>query len=105
MSGYVGVFDRYLLLIWIPSRKEFSNVRPFFSGHYQRMGFNVQAMVDCNLKFQYAAISKGGRSGEVLGCVLSNVGAAPASGSILRQKLTQKLLSKSISHPNLIVKH
>ncbi len=43
--------------------------------------------------------------GAVLGYVPSDVGAAPASGSILRQKLVQKLLSKSLSRPELNVKH
>ncbi len=63
MSGCVGALDGYLLLIQTPiRRKEFLNTRQFFSGHYQRIGLNVQAMVDSNLKFLYAAILKGGRS-------------------------------------------
>ena len=64
MSGCVGALDGYLLLIRTPSRKESLNTRQFFSGHYQRIGLNVQAMVDSNLKFLYAAILKGGRSSD-----------------------------------------
>jgi hypothetical protein len=64
MSGCVGALDGYLHLIRTPSRKESSNVRQYFSGHYQRMGLNVQAMVDSKLRFMYVAILKGGRSSD-----------------------------------------
>ena len=49
MSGCIGALDGLLLLIRTPSRKEASNVQQFFSGHYQQMGLNVQALVDSNL--------------------------------------------------------
>jgi len=64
MSGCIGALDGYLHLIRTPSRKESLNVRQYFSGHYQRMGLNVQAMVDSKLRFMYAAILKGGRSSD-----------------------------------------
>jgi hypothetical protein len=64
MSGCVGALDGYLLLIQTPSRNESTNVRQYFSGHYQQMGLNVQAMVDSKLNFMYAAILKGGRSSD-----------------------------------------
>jgi hypothetical protein len=64
MSGCVGALNGFLLLIRTPSRKEASNVRQFYSGHYQWMGLNVQAVVDSNLRFMYAAILKGGRSSD-----------------------------------------
>jgi hypothetical protein len=64
MCGCVGASDGFLLLIRMPSRKEASNVRQFFSGHFQWMGLNVQAVVDSNLRFMYAAILKGGRSSD-----------------------------------------
>jgi hypothetical protein len=60
MSGCVGALDGFLLLIRMPSRREASNVRQFFSGHYQQMGLNVQAVVDSKLRYMYAAILKGG---------------------------------------------
>jgi hypothetical protein len=53
-----------LLLIRTPTRKDATNVRQFFSGHYQQMGLNVQALVDSNLQFLYAGILKGGRSSD-----------------------------------------
>jgi len=62
MSGCIGALDGLLLLIQAPSREEASNAQQFFSGHYQQMGLNVQALVDSNLRFLYAGILKGGRS-------------------------------------------
>jgi hypothetical protein len=64
MSGCIGALDGMLLLIRTPTRKEAMNVRQFFSGHYQRMGLNVQALVDSKLRFLYAGILKGGRSSD-----------------------------------------
>jgi hypothetical protein len=55
MSSFWGALGGYWLLIWTPSRKASTNVRQYFSGHYQWMGLNVQAMV-------YASILKGRRS-------------------------------------------
>ena len=51
MSRCIGAFDGLLLLIQTPSRKEASNVLQYFSGHYQQMGLNVQALVDSYLQF------------------------------------------------------
>ncbi len=51
MSGCIGALDGLLLLIQAPSRKEASNAQQFFSGHYQQMGLNVQALVDSDLQF------------------------------------------------------
>ena len=64
MSGCIGALDGMLLLIQTPTRKEAMNVRQFFSGHYQRMGLNAQALVDSKLRFLYAGILKGGRSSD-----------------------------------------
>jgi hypothetical protein len=65
MSGCVGALDGLLLLIRTPTREEAPNVRIYHSGHYQRMGLNVQAMVDANLRFMYLAVLAGGRSSDV----------------------------------------
>ncbi len=43
--------------------------------------------------------------GTALDHVPSDVGGAPTSGSIFRQKLIQKILSKSLSRPELNVMH
>ncbi|MFO0446206.1 MAG: transposase family protein [bacterium] len=64
MAGCVGALDGMLLLIRTPSRDEISNVRQFFSGHYQRMGINVQGLVDSNLRFLYVGVLGGGRSSD-----------------------------------------
>jgi hypothetical protein len=56
MSGCVVALDGILLLIRMPSRREASNVRQFFSGHYQWMGLNVQAVLVSKLRFMFAAI-------------------------------------------------
>ena len=65
MSGCVGALDGFLLLIRTPTRKEAANSRLFFSGHYSRMGLNVQAMCDVNLRFIYMAILAPGKSSDV----------------------------------------
>jgi hypothetical protein len=65
MSGCVGALDGLLLLICTPTREEAPNVQIYHSGHYQRMGLNVQAMVDANLRFMYLAVLAGGRSSDV----------------------------------------
>jgi hypothetical protein len=64
MAGCVGALDGMLLLICTPSREDISNVCQFFSGHYQRMGINVQGLVDSNLHFLYVGVLGGGRSSD-----------------------------------------
>ncbi len=64
MSSCVGALNGYLLLIQTASRKESTNFRKYFSGYYQQMGLNVQAMVDSKLHFMYVAILKGGWSSD-----------------------------------------
>jgi hypothetical protein len=64
MFGCVGALDGLLLLIRTPKKDEAANVRQFFSGHYQRMGLNVQGLVDCHLRFLYAGVLAGGRASD-----------------------------------------
>jgi len=64
MAGCIGSLDGLLLLMHTPTRKEACNVRQFFSDHYQRMGLNIQGLVDCHLRFLYAVILAGGRSSD-----------------------------------------
>ncbi len=64
MAGCVGALDGLLLLICTPTRKEASNVRQFYSGHYQRMGLNVQGLVNCHLRFINSGVLTGGRSSD-----------------------------------------
>ena len=65
MAGCVGALDGFLLLIRTPRQNEAPNTKGFFSGHYQRVGINVQAMCDCNLKFLYMAILAPGKSSDL----------------------------------------
>jgi DDE superfamily endonuclease len=52
----VGALDGYLLEIKTPSKKHASNVRSYFSGHYQRNGVNIQAMCDAHCRFTFLGI-------------------------------------------------
>jgi hypothetical protein len=64
MFGCVGALDGLLLLIHTPKKDEAANLHQFFSGHYQRMGLNVQGLVDCHLRFLYAGVLAGGRASD-----------------------------------------
>jgi len=44
MKGAVGALDGGLCRIKTPRLSETLNVKGYFSGHYQTMGVNVQAM-------------------------------------------------------------
>jgi hypothetical protein len=52
----VGALDGFLLEIRTPSKKYTSNVRSYFSGHYQRNGVNIQAMCDAHCRFTFLGI-------------------------------------------------
>jgi hypothetical protein len=56
MAGCVGALDGLLLLIRTPKQKKSVNVKQVFSGQYQRVGLNVQGLVDCHLCFIYAVV-------------------------------------------------
>ncbi len=62
MSACVGASDGFLFLIRTPRRREATNSRLYFSGHYSRMGLIVQAMCDANCKITYMAVLAPGRS-------------------------------------------
>jgi hypothetical protein len=55
----VGALDGLLVKIIQPGNVE--NPRDYFSGHYQSMGVNVQAMCDSNCSFIYLAIGGPGK--------------------------------------------
>ena len=65
IMGCVGAINGFLLLIKTPSQNESANVRSYFSGHYQAMGLNVQAMCDSKCRFTYVGIKAPGRSSDV----------------------------------------
>jgi hypothetical protein len=65
MPGCVEALDGLLFLIQTPEWEEAPNVRIYHCGHYQRMGLNVQAMVDPNLRFMCLAVVASGRSSDM----------------------------------------
>ena len=65
IRGCVGAIDGILICIIQPTRNnkgtyEVINVRDFFSGHYKRLGLNVQAVSDERLRFLYAGVAMPG---------------------------------------------
>jgi hypothetical protein len=55
IAGCVAALDGWLPKIKTPSQEEAGNVRAFYSGHYARMGLNVQ--LACNSKGQFVFLS------------------------------------------------
>jgi hypothetical protein len=60
----VGVLDGYLLKINTPKKKEATNVRSYYSGHYQCSGVNIQAVADHHCRFTYLAVAAPGSTGD-----------------------------------------
>ena len=58
----IGAIDGWLCTIEKP--KDVSNPSKFFSGHYQRFGFNVQAICDANLCFIHIAVAGKGQTND-----------------------------------------
>jgi hypothetical protein len=48
----------------MPGSDDVSNPGDYFSGHYQRFGLNVQAMVDSRLRFTYVAVAAPGKTND-----------------------------------------
>jgi hypothetical protein len=64
ISNCVGAIDGFLLPIKTPSRGEVGNVASYFSGHYKRMGLNVQAICDSKCRFLFVSASSPGSSND-----------------------------------------
>ena len=60
----VTVLDGYHLQIITPSKKEVHNVWPYFSGHYQTYGVNIQAACNHNCQFLFIGIARRGVMGD-----------------------------------------
>ena len=56
----VGALDGILIRIRQP--RDVPNPRDYFSGHYQAMGLNVQAVCDASLRFTYLTIGGPGKN-------------------------------------------
>jgi DDE superfamily endonuclease len=65
LSGCVGAMDGWLCRIKTPRPEETANVTGFFSGHYQAMGINVQAMCDDQCRFTYVGVLCPGGSNDL----------------------------------------
>jgi hypothetical protein len=65
MSGCIGVIDGWLCPIEVPPSTLVGNVRSYFSGHYQRYGFNVQAVTDHFGRFIFMAVAAPGGQGDI----------------------------------------
>ena len=65
IKGCVACLDGYLLQIKVPASSETGNFKPYFSGHYQTYGINVQAACDHKCRFVYAALAAIGEENDV----------------------------------------
>ena len=60
--GMLGAIDGWLCTTERPS--DVQNPSKFFSGHYQRFGFNCQAVCDANCRFIYFAVAGPGKAND-----------------------------------------
>ena len=65
MRGCIGAIDGWLLLIQVPPATHVGNVKTYFLGHYQRHGFNIQAIVDHLGRFLFIAVAAPGSQPDV----------------------------------------
>jgi DDE superfamily endonuclease len=79
IGNCAGVVDGYLLCIDQPTQRDTKNQKSYFSGHYQRMGVNVQACCDSNAIFTYFAVTGPG----VMGDRVAAREILPGTGSFL----------------------
>ena len=60
--GAIGAIDGWLCCTNMPM--DVINSADYFSGHYNRYGFNVQAICDANLRFIYMSIAAPGKTND-----------------------------------------
>ena len=65
MRGCIGAIDGWLCPIQSPPTSVVGNVKTYFSGHYQRHGFNIQAIVDHLGRFLYIAVAAPGSQPDI----------------------------------------
>jgi hypothetical protein len=65
MRGCIGAIYGYLCPIQSPPTSVVGNVNTYFSGHYQRHGFNVQAIADHLGHFLYIAVAAPGSQPDI----------------------------------------
>ena len=64
MQGCVGALDGLLALISAPFKKEVTNVKAYYSGHYECYGLNCQAACDSRLLFLYFGVIAPGKTND-----------------------------------------
>jgi hypothetical protein len=65
LNGCVGCLDGILVRVRTPSTTETRNARAYFSGHYQTIGVNVQAVCDHLCRFNYLCVAAPGGTNDV----------------------------------------
>jgi hypothetical protein len=65
MRGCIGVIDGWLCPIEVPASSMVGNVQSYFSGHYQRYGFNIQAVTNHLGYFLFMAVAAPGGQGDI----------------------------------------
>jgi hypothetical protein len=63
--GTIGVIDGWLCPIEVPTSTLVGNLRSYFSSHYQRYGFNIQAVTDHLCRFIFMALAAPGGQGDI----------------------------------------
>ena len=61
MKGCVGAIDGFFQRMNSPMITEVNDVKAYYSGHYEAMGFNCQAACDSRLKFLYFGVVAPGK--------------------------------------------
>ncbi len=64
MNGCVAALDGWLCRIRIPTTDEVKKVKPYFSGHYQCYGLNVQATCYADCRFTSLSVLRPGSTSD-----------------------------------------
>jgi hypothetical protein len=63
--GCVGALDGWLCTIQTPPKGRITNPKDYFSGHYHKMGINVQVMCDSHCSFMFVGVMCPGQANNV----------------------------------------
>ena len=64
IAGCVGALDGFFQCMNKPTKKEASNQKSYYSGHYESFGLNCQAMVSSDLQFLYFGVVSPGSTND-----------------------------------------
>ena len=65
IDGCIGALDGILIPCIAPAATQVGKVSGYFSGHYHRMGINVQACVDANCRFIFLSVAAPGGTNDI----------------------------------------